>query len=245
MATQTTHLRNFRKKLGDRVNLPCNQILLRDLEQFLRARLKERKAETVSKERFTIVKLFEWAVAHGCMDASPAAGLPTIKGNADKQTFRTIAEIESILTRGGLDESQSADLWDCLYLTPPEMAELLTLVSARGCKDYAQLLHAIPAYTGMRRGEILRIRWSDIEFDQEAIIARSKKQSRQKSETARRIDLHPELKSLLLAWRERRPRGQYVICEADADGPITEKTATRYFCQPLRGTAWCLNVSVR
>ena len=106
-------------------------------------------------------------------------------------------------------------------------------------------MHAIPAYTGMRRGEILRVCWSDVEFDHDSILARSKKQSRQKSETARRIDLHPALKGLLLAWRDQRPRGQYVVCERDADVPITEKTATRYFCQPMRGTHWCLSSKKR
>jgi integrase len=130
-------------------------------------------------------------------------------------------------------------------LTPPEIGGLLRLVKERATKDYAPLLHALAAYTGMRRGEILRLRWSDVEVDQDAVIARSKKQSRQKSETARRIDLHPELKAQLLDWREERPRGQYVICGRDADGPIDVQTASRYFCQPLRGTTWCLDARRR
>ena len=118
---------------------------------------------------------------------------------------------------------------------------LLGLVRQRAGKDFAHRLHAVPAFTGMRRGEVLRLRWSDVEFDQDSIVARSKKQSRQRSETARRIDLHPELKALLLAWREGRPRGQHVIGAADADGPLGVQAATRYFCQPLRGTGWCLS----
>ncbi len=128
---------------------------------------------------------------------------------------------------------------------PADLGRLLALVRERAGKDYAHLLHAIPAYTGMRRGEVLRLRWSDVEFDQDSIVARSKKQSRQQAETARRIDLHPELKALLLAWRERRPRGQFVICEPDSDSPIGMQAATRYFCQPLRGTPWCLSSKKR
>jgi integrase len=245
LATQTTHLRNFRKQLGARVDLPCDRIVRRDLEQYLQARFKVRTAETVGKERFTLVKLFEWAVAHEYLEASPAVALTTIKGDADKKAFRTVAEIDAILERGGLSETEAAELWDCLYLTPPEIGDLLALVRTRASRDYAPLLHAIPAYTGMRRGEVLRLRWSDVEMDQDSIIARSRKQSRQKSETARRIDLHPELKALLLDWRGTRPRGQFVICEREADGPITEKTATRYFCQPLRSTPWCLSSKKR
>ena len=64
----------------------------------------------------------------------------------------------------------------------------------------------------------MRLRWDDVEFDQDRLVARSRKQSRQESETARRIDLHPELKGVLLAWRGERPRGQFVVCEAASEG---------------------------
>jgi integrase len=131
------------------------------------------------------------------------------------------------------------------YLTPAEIGSLLGLVEADASRDFAHLLHAIPAYTGMRRGEVLRLRWSDVEFDQDSVVARSHKQSRQKSETARRIDLHPELKKLLLVWRDERPRGQFVVCKDDSDAPIDVQTANRAFCRPLRGTAWCLDARKR
>ena len=114
LSTQAVHLRNFRKKLGRRADTPCDRLAHRDLDQYLQARLKERKADTVGKERFPLVKLFEWAVAHGYLDASPAAGLAAIKGDADKQPFGTVAEIEAILARGGLDDAEAATLWDCL-----------------------------------------------------------------------------------------------------------------------------------
>ena len=240
--TQTVHLRNFRKKLGKRADSPCDRLTHRDLELYIQARLKERTPDTVGKERFTLVKLFEWGVAHEHLDVSPASRLPAIRGNADKKSFRTVAEIEATLARGGLGDEEAAGLWDSLYLTPAEIGGLLELVRSRAGKDYAHLLHAIPAYTGMRRGEVLRLRWDDIEFDQSSsVVARSKKQSRQEAETARRIDLHPELKALLLAWKEKRPRGQFVVGDSGSDGPLDVQSATRYFCQPLRGTPWCLD----
>jgi integrase len=57
----------------------------------------------------------------------------------------------------------------------------------------------------MRRGEVLRLRWIEVDLDEGYVYARSRKQSRRKKETARRIDLYPELKRELLAWRQQRP----------------------------------------
>lgn len=58
---------------------------------------------------------------------------------------------------------------------------------------------------------------------------------------SRRIDLHPELKSLLLDWRQKRPRGQFVVSDADSLDCLTPKGSYARFWQPLRGTRWCLS----
>ncbi len=57
----------------------------------------------------------------------------------------------------------------------------------------------------------------------------------------RRIDLHPELKKELLAWREQRPGGQFVICDKVTLEPIDIDRANRCFRQPLRHTEWSLD----
>jgi len=111
-------------------------------------------------------------------------------------------------------------IWDRLYLRPTDIGELLRIVRERADTDYGYLLHAIPAYTGMGRGEVLRIRGSDVEFDRGHIIARSRKQSRKRFETTRRIDLHRELERELLAWPERRPGDPYVVCEEEDPEPL-------------------------
>lgn len=92
----------------------------------------------------------------------------------------------------------------------------------------------------MRRGEVLRLTWGDVEFDRDAVVARSRKQSRQEAETARRIDLHPVLKTILLDWRAKRPRGQFVACDEGVLGPLARHQAVERFGQPLRGTPWAI-----
>jgi integrase len=120
---------------------------------------------------------------------------------------------------------------------------LFDLVKKRCKADESFLLHALPAYTGMRRGEILRLRWVDLDFEHGSLIARSKKQSRQAVETHRRIEMHAELQAILQNWRSKRPRGQYVICEQGRLDPLTPREANKLFWQPLRGTTWCLKSS--
>ncbi len=187
------------------------------------------------------MQFFDWAVAVNHLAVSPAADLPRVKSAGDQLPFRTFQEIESVVARGGLKPREILRLWDCLYLSPAEISELLSLVRERSVYDVTPIFHAVPAYTGMRRGEVMRLRWSDIEFDQDALVARSLKQSRQDVETARRIDLHPELKMILLEWRERRTKGQLVVCDAGSLEMLTSRETSGRFYYPFRGTKWCLS----
>jgi integrase len=235
------HLRTLLKKLGARAESSLAKVQLRDLEDVLQARLRERSPTTVSKERLTMTQFFDWAVAANYLPASPAAHLSRVKAAGDLPAFRTYQDIEAIVARGGLSPREVLRVWDCLFLSPGEISDLLALVRERSIYDVTLILHAIPAYTGMRRGEVLRLRWSDIEFDQDAVIARSLKQSRQAIETTRRIDLHPELKKVLLDWQERRRVGQFVVCDPGHHETLTSREASGRFYYPLRGTRWCLN----
>jgi integrase len=230
------HLRNLKRQLAPKVDTPLDQVEQRDPHGFLQVRLKERSPTTVSKQRVTIAQFFDWAVGMGYITTSPATNLPKIKVAGDLPPFRPYEEIEAIIKRGGLSPREILALWDCLYLTPIEIGELLSTVRERARYDASLILHAIPAYTGMRRGEVLRLRWTDIEFNQGYVIARSKKQSRQAVETLRRIDLHPELHAILLDWQHKRPAGQYVACDRGTNAQLTSRETSRRFYQPLRGT---------
>jgi integrase len=239
--SQAMHLRHLTRHLGEQVDLPGDRLTFRDLDGYLKSRLAVRHANTAERERITLLQFYKWAVSQGYLSTSPATGLLPIKGGVDRPPFRTLAEIKRNIERGGLTAEEILDLWECLYLSPEEIAGLLATVRANAQEDFSSLLHVIPAYTGMRRGEMLRLRWLEVDLDEDYLTARSRKQSRKKTETVRRIDLHPELKKELLAWREHRPKGQYVICDRRTMEPIRKDRANRCFWQPLRGTEWRLD----
>jgi len=95
----------------------------------------------------------------------------------------------------------------------------------------------------MRRGEVLRLRWLDVDLERSYITAWSRKQSREKTETKRQIDLHAELQQHLLEWRNRTARGQLVISDNGGRDPLSPDLANRFFWQPMRHTSWCLKSS--
>ena len=90
--------------------IAADRIAHRDLEQHLQGRLKERTPSTVDKERTTIIQLFRRAVAHRYRAGSPAAELVEIKGEVDQAPFQTVAEIGSMIARGGLGQWTDIDM---------------------------------------------------------------------------------------------------------------------------------------
>ena len=238
MITERIHLSTAQKVLGKLAQMPVDRLRHRDLVAILQKRLQEVTDTTVKKERQTLISVFAWAIQQEILQTSPAAALPVIKADRDRPPFRTLEEIEEMLDQGKLDDSQTAELWECLYLTPEEIAEIFALVKQRAAADFAYPMFALIAYTGIRRGEMLRLRWLDVDFRRKLITARSLKQSRQRRETSRDIDMHPELKIILEAYRKNRRLGPYVICPTKTVDPLTKEEANAAFRQSLDGTRW-------
>ncbi len=238
LTTERIHLRTAQAVLGRTAKVPVDQLRHKDLDGVLQKRLQEVTDTTVKKERQTLVSLFIWAVQQEILESSPAAGLRVIKADRDRPPFRTLEEIEEMPKQGGLDDTQATEIWECLYLTPAEIAEILTLVKKRSEDDFAHAMLALIAYTGIRRGEMMRLRWLDMDFRRKLITARSLKQSRQQRETSREIDMHPELEAILDTYRKQRPRGQYAICTPGSVDALTKDQANDAFRRPLQGTRW-------
>lgn len=218
--------------------LPVDQLHHRHIAAILRQRFHKVADTTVKKERQTLISFFAWAVQEEILETSPAAALPAIKADRNRPRFRTLEEIEATLAQGGLDDAQTTEIWECLYLTPADIGEILALVKQRAHVDFAHAMFALIAYTGIRRGEMLCLRWLDVDFRQKLITARSLKQSRQTRETSRDIDMHPELEAILTAYHTRRRKGQYLICLPKASKPITKEQANNAFHRVLSGTRW-------
>jgi len=85
------------------------------------------------------------------------------------------------------------------FLSKEEIKKLLEVSQNSLKQDIILFL----LYTGCRKGEMERLRWEDINFEQGYIEIR-----KTKTKEFRRIPLHPELKKVLL---ERERKGDYVF----------------------------------
>ncbi|QDT16377.1 tyrosine-type recombinase/integrase [Alienimonas californiensis] len=237
LSSQMLHLRHFGRHLGGRADQPVDRVTSADVREFLQIRLKSRHANTVELERQTLRQFFSWATEEQLTADDPAAGVKRVGAKPAQEKFHTCGEIEAIVARGGLSDEEHRKLWESLFLLPDEIGELLALAKENADDPRSALLHAIPAYTGMRRGEVIRLEWRNVDLSSGTLTAHSRKQSRRQKETPRTVDIHPDLAKLLAATDDAR--GRYVVPDDDAT-ELNRDRANRLFWQPMRGTKWQL-----
>jgi integrase len=221
-------MRHLRRILGD--DFAIRSLELADLHRYVdqRSREKGRRGRTVSavtikKDLTAFSTLWTWARHMGAVEKPfPKRGLKFPK-TTEKPAFQTIQEIERKIARGGLTEAEEADLWDFVFLTLPDIAELLTYVARTARHPFIYPMFVFAAHTGARRSEMMRSRIDDIDLATGTVIIHEKKRARGKL-TTRRVPLSPMLSNVLGQWLSRHPGGSYTFClEADVPRSRTKK----------------------
>jgi integrase len=251
LQTVRMHLNHVVTTLG--AQFAVAKLTLEDLQRHVERRARKRyrgrplSPVTLRKEMASFRACWNWGVQSGKLQgASPNRGLKYPKAG-EKPPFQTWQEVQRQIARGGLTPAEEADLWDCLFLTLPQIDELLAFVKGQAGVPFLYPMVAFAAHTGARRSEMLRVRIDDLDFSGQTVLLREKKRSKEKR-TFRRVPLSPLLTAVLQDWLETHPGGQHLFCQAaevahskkERSGatPVTRDEAHDHFKWTLAGSRW-------
>ena len=218
LETVKMHIRHIIRTLGGKFRL--DDITLNSLQDHVNRRAKAKglrggplSSYTIRKEIASFRAAWNWGVQSGLVKGSfPNKGLKFPKLD-EKPPFQTWAEIERRIAGGGVEKRQIAEMWDCLYLQTPEIADLLGFVKEHGTMPWVYPLVCTAAHTGARRSELLRIQVADLDFDRGTILIHEKKRSKEKR-TSRRVTITPTLRQVLQNWLTMHPGGPWLFAQS-------------------------------
>jgi integrase len=189
-------------------------------------------AATIKKEIISLRTAWNWARRNlGLKEEYPGSGLAYAKVE-EGLPFMTWDEAQRRVAAGDSPEK----VWDCVYLRPHEVAELLAWVAERPVSPWVHPMFCFAAYTGARRSEMVRALPSDIDLAGETVTLREKKRD-QSRYTTRRVPLVSALKDVLERWMIDRAPGRTLFCKADGK-EVSPREAHNYLRRALRLSKW-------
>jgi integrase len=217
--TAQLHFKHLVRILG--ADFPIRELTLADLQGYVDRRSKEKNSAgkrisptTTRKDIVTLRTAWNWGAKMGLVAGRyPNDGLRYPKLD-EKPPFQTRDQIERRIAAGGLTKEQVKELWHALYLQAHEIAELLAIVQESGAYPWIYPLVCMAAHTGARRGELIKMQVTDIDFGEEAVTFAEKKRVKGKRST-RQAPLTPLLKEALLAWLAIHPGGHALFCHGE------------------------------
>lgn len=246
LSTARTHLRKVEETIGARFRIQ-GLTLLKLQEHVDRRAKKSVSPVTIKKEVASLRACWNWA-AHGevIKGTFPSKGLRFPKED-EKEPFRTLAEVEAIIERERADEARRDALREAIYLTKAEVEEFLQFVKENATLPWVYPMAATAAYTGARRGELLRMLVSDADLAAGTITVREKKRVKGRRST-RTAPITPKLDAILRDWVKVKPEGQHLFAQAAhvarskkkraAPTAVTEDEAHDHFQRTVEGSRW-------
>lgn len=172
------------------------EITVRDVERF-RASLVEQGVgrRTVNKCLTMIGSMFRYAQKHGWMHANPTEHVPKLKTQS----------------------TDSRDVVDAAILSPAEIDRVLEKAGKW------RLVIATAVMTGLREGELLGLRWPDVDFNKREIQVRQQSQRdglrELKTKNARRnVPIPQPLVRELMEWKLQCPKGDHSLVFPNGNG---------------------------
>ncbi len=243
--TEDRHITLLGSLMGERTALAA--FTLATAQAYADRRLKPGRGKLAVKPRTIRAELktlgIVWNWAHGRVDGVPRLPVKLADVTLPKERapipFRTRAEIERTVGRGGLSKAEVAELWGALYLTVDEVREVMEIIRGREFAPWIYPMAMAAAYTGARRSELCRSRVGDWDLDAGTVAVRQKKQDHGVEFSFRHVDIASPLADVMADWLGRHPGGQHAFAHSDA-AAVRPDSASYYLDQSLAGSRWAV-----
>lgn len=237
------HIAHLRRLLDDRLSLA--EVSRKTMQAYIVGRSKDKgkrgktvSSETIQKEIGTFAAIWnKWGVPQGLVDRPAPTGNLLYPKEKAKPPFQTLVQIQRQVKQRHLSRGEEEEMWQCLFLTLPEVDELLNHVQSRTGPGYVYPMFVLAAHTGARRSEIRRAQIGDFDFETKSVLIRERKKDPDKEETYRTVPMSARLELAMRAWFEVHPGNPLAICTA-AGKEIADHRATKIIHQTLAGSKW-------
>lgn len=216
--------------LGD---LPAADVTAHDVERVLRAIEDDgRSPRTVNKYRATIRAIFNYGIRYRA-DRYSLASNPAAETAARREDGQSRLEVFTIEEIEALARTAAAGTWRTRKDDATEDRRLAsstwrktsaTLAAEQLENDQLAETLRLAAYTGLRRGELVALRWSDVHWGQRVLVVqRSRSGSVETTTKGRRVRYVPLADQALAALDRLSQRGDftgpddYVLCGPAGD----------------------------
>lgn len=238
--TEKIHCSHLRRVLGE--SKPILAVTLAEAQAYVSDRSKESfrgrtiQPDTILKELKTLRRIWAWGVKLGLVGAECTWKLRDLSMPKRKarEPFRTFAEIERRLKRGGLSKEDEERLWECLYLTGAELREMLEWAKEHATSEWVYPMITFAATTGARRSELCRSHVDDFDFEHEIVHIRERKRDQSRSETQRPVDMSRFLNTTMRDYFAYHRGGQFTLAQENGER-VSVHLARDHFKRTLDG----------
>jgi len=183
---------------------PINELKVADFYAWCSIRLEQgRKATTVNKNIVALKAALRWGVKHGYIDSNPLEKLELLKeyDSATKVRYLSSEERKSLFAALSAREETIRAGRDSHNEWLKERGErILPNLKESAFIDHLKPMVIVSLNTGIRRGSLFQLLWSDINFQESNLTIRS---TSEKTGKLVHIPMSPTLKKTLQAWKDQ------------------------------------------